>query len=194
MDTKEKILQSAREFFAKSGYEETSMAAIAESVGIKKPSLYAHYKSKEAIFKAVMEQEFIEYTSSVAKILSDTDRPVKSLLHDLLLRFSLYDDESSSEFYYRYSRYQPADLEAVIVQKFEENEQIMTEMFNDLIQRGKENGEIDPALSNQQIYDTYFLLVDGLSTTPVMYKEEYKKEGITHIWEVFERGISPKEQ
>lgn len=168
------------------------MAMIAESVGIKKPSLYAHYDSKEDIFKAVMKQEFIEYTAIVAKILTNKEKSVKELLYELLLRFSLFDDESSSEFYYRYSRYQPADLEETITQKFQENEHIMEELFDEILNRGKKEGEIDSNLSNQQIYDTYFLLVDGLSTTPVMHKEEYKQEGVEHIWEVFERGISPR--
>lgn len=191
METKEKIIKAGREFFAKRGYEETTMTMIAEHVGIKKPSLYAHYNSKEDIFKAVLEQEFTEYTTSVSDTLSDTSKSVLGILHDLLLRLSLYDDQSSSDFYYRFSRYQPADLEDMIIEKYEENEIMMVRLFNELINRGKAQGEIDEALTNQQIYDTYFLLVDGLSTTPVMYKEEYQHVGIQHIWKVFERGVSP---
>lgn len=192
MNTKEKIIHTSRDFFAGYGYEETSLAMIADSVGIKKPSLYAHFKSKEDIFTAVMDKELFEYSASVKEILSDTEKNVKTLLYDMLLRFSLYDDEASSEFYYRYSRYQPAGLEAMIIEKFQENEKVMLDMFNTVLSRGKENGEFDAALSNQQIYDTYFLLMDGLSSTPVMYKEEYKRDGVNHIWEIFERGVSPR--
>ncbi|HEX3012658.1 MAG TPA: helix-turn-helix domain-containing protein, partial [Methanobacterium sp.] len=42
--TKEKIFDSAIELFAKKGFDATSMREIAEAVGIKKASLYSHYK------------------------------------------------------------------------------------------------------------------------------------------------------
>ncbi|MBR3216200.1 MAG: TetR family transcriptional regulator, partial [Exiguobacterium sp.] len=42
MNTKDKIMQSARTRFAREGYEGLSLAAVAEDVGIRKPSLYAH--------------------------------------------------------------------------------------------------------------------------------------------------------
>ena len=47
---KERILQVALELFTKLGYEATSVEDIREAVGFKsKASLYAHFKSKQAI-------------------------------------------------------------------------------------------------------------------------------------------------
>jgi AcrR family transcriptional regulator len=47
---KERILQVALELFIKLGYEATSVEGIREAAGFKsKASLYAHFKSKEAI-------------------------------------------------------------------------------------------------------------------------------------------------
>lgn len=37
------ILQTAVSHFAKEGFEGASLSKIAEEVGIKKPSIYAHY-------------------------------------------------------------------------------------------------------------------------------------------------------
>lgn len=47
--TKIKILQAASQLFAKQGYHATSLQQIADAVGIKKQSLYAHYPSKEML-------------------------------------------------------------------------------------------------------------------------------------------------
>ena len=47
MSTKEKILDAALTLFAENGYDGTSVEQIANIVGIKAPSLYKHYKSKE---------------------------------------------------------------------------------------------------------------------------------------------------
>lgn len=61
--TKEKILLAALDLFSERGYDEASIDLIAEAVGIKGPSIYAHYKGKEDIFNsliALMEQRYDE--------------------------------------------------------------------------------------------------------------------------------------
>ena len=54
--TQDKIIQVSIDLFADSGYQNTSLSDIADGVGIKKPSLYNHFDSKEAIFLAVLEE------------------------------------------------------------------------------------------------------------------------------------------
>lgn len=56
MDTKEKIVDEALTLFSERGYANVFVADIAERVGIKAPSLYKHYKSKQAIFDAIIEE------------------------------------------------------------------------------------------------------------------------------------------
>ncbi len=52
--TKKVILEEALGLFAIDGYEGVSVADIANAVGIKAPSLYKHYKSKQDIFEAIL--------------------------------------------------------------------------------------------------------------------------------------------
>ena len=56
MRTKEKILEKALILFAEKGYANVSVEEIAAEVGIKAPSLYKHYKSKQDIFNAVIDK------------------------------------------------------------------------------------------------------------------------------------------
>ena len=56
MDTKQKILDEALTLFSEKGYANVFVGDIAERVGIKAPSLYKHYKSKRAIFDAIIEE------------------------------------------------------------------------------------------------------------------------------------------
>ena len=56
MDTKHRILDEALTLFSEKGYANVFVADIAERVGIKAPSLYKHYKSKQAIFDAIIEE------------------------------------------------------------------------------------------------------------------------------------------
>ena len=56
MDTKQRILDEALTLFSEKGYANVFVNDIAEKVGIKAPSLYKHYKSKQAIFDAIIEE------------------------------------------------------------------------------------------------------------------------------------------
>ena len=66
-DTKQKILDRALELFAARGYSCVSVDEIAKAVGIKAPSLYNHFPSKQAIFDAII-------ASAAAQYEADTDR------------------------------------------------------------------------------------------------------------------------
>jgi len=66
-DTKQKILDKALELFSTQGYDSVSVGEIAKAVGIKAPSLYNHFPSKQAIFDAIVE-------STAAQYEEDTDR------------------------------------------------------------------------------------------------------------------------
>ncbi|MBR3056586.1 MAG: TetR/AcrR family transcriptional regulator [Clostridiales bacterium] len=56
LDTKHRILDEALSLFAQKGYANVFVGEIAEKVGIKAPSLYKHFKSKQAIFEGVLEE------------------------------------------------------------------------------------------------------------------------------------------
>ena len=60
-DTKQKILEKALELFSARGYDAVSVGEIAKAVGIKAPSLYNHFPSKQAIFDAIVENTAAHY-------------------------------------------------------------------------------------------------------------------------------------
>ena len=55
-DTKERILLTALQLFARDGYEAVSVRTIAEELGITKGALYRHYKNKRDIFDSIVER------------------------------------------------------------------------------------------------------------------------------------------
>jgi AcrR family transcriptional regulator len=55
-DTRERIKQVALELFTEQGYEQTSLREIAERLGVTKAALYYHFKSKEEIVEAFVEE------------------------------------------------------------------------------------------------------------------------------------------
>lgn len=55
----EQILDAALDAFSRHGYEAARMADIAEGAGLSKGGLYAHFRSKEAIFEALLGQRLL---------------------------------------------------------------------------------------------------------------------------------------
>jgi AcrR family transcriptional regulator len=53
--TRELLLATARDVFTERGYAATSIDDIVQRAGVAKGSLYHHFESKEAIFRAVYE-------------------------------------------------------------------------------------------------------------------------------------------
>ena len=66
--TADRILDAAEDLFAEKGYSATSLGDVADRVGIRSPSLYNHFKNKEALYRAVLE-----------RLLSDFAEPMQEL-------------------------------------------------------------------------------------------------------------------
>lgn len=67
-DTRRRILDQALELFAARGYDAVSVGEIAKAVGIKAPSLYNHFPSKQAIFDALIASTAARYEADTGKI------------------------------------------------------------------------------------------------------------------------------
>ena len=67
-DTKRKILDKALELFSSRGYDAVSMGEIGRAVGIKAPSLYNHFPSKQAIFEGIVAATAAQYEADTGRI------------------------------------------------------------------------------------------------------------------------------
>ena len=91
--TKQLIIDVALELFSVQGFEATSVGQIADAVGIRKSSLYSHFKSKEEILSTLLESLSEEYESnapiansgaafSTEAIIAQVQGQLLFLLHD----------------------------------------------------------------------------------------------------------------
>ncbi len=56
--TRDKILNAAEDLFAAQGYQATTIAQVAQAVGVQGPALYKHFASKNDLFEEVLERLF----------------------------------------------------------------------------------------------------------------------------------------
>lgn len=84
---RELILESAKTVFGRLGYSKATLDDIAEAIGMKKPSLYYYYKSKEVLFIEAFSKEWRESLSHIKRIADAESNPHDRLL--LYMRSSL---------------------------------------------------------------------------------------------------------
>lgn len=138
--TQDSILNAAREFFARDGYNGTSMRKLAQAVGIKPASLYNHFPSKEDILWGIVrratlqletqqQEAFREESSATSKLLAFTRIHVEY--------HALNTQEATIANVYMYSLSSPRFEEiAAFRRRYEE-------MLQAILREGVENGEFD---------------------------------------------------
>lgn len=77
-DTPTRILDEAEALFAEKGYKATSLGEVADRVGMRSPSLYNHFKNKEALYQAVLD-----------RLIATFNEPLNTLLEKPVTRSSI---------------------------------------------------------------------------------------------------------
>lgn len=76
---KQEILDAAKTLFSSAGYGQASMRDIANQLGIKPPSLYSHYKSKEDILWEIAVRCARDFHAEVLPIAQSEEPPAERL-------------------------------------------------------------------------------------------------------------------
>lgn len=158
MDTKQKILDEALTLFSEKGYANVFVGDIAQAVGIKAPSLYKHYKSKKAIFDAIIDKMNANFAEQAkAMQINGTDAAkdagiYKSLPEDQLLKLG-------REFflYYLHDDYNRKFRKMLTLEQFHDND--LAKMYSKLY--------VDDPLSYQGMLFGFMVTAGVLKTDNV---------------------------
>lgn len=80
---KNELIRTIEMLFWEQAFSDLSMDTIAERLGMKKPSLYYHFSSKEAMFLEVLEQSFESYREFLGTTLQLVD--ISDMIAQLIL-------------------------------------------------------------------------------------------------------------
>lgn len=61
-----RIVEVAMQLFIERGFDATSMDAVAEAAGVSKPTLYARYRDKRALFEPVLKERVREWLAPLS--------------------------------------------------------------------------------------------------------------------------------
>jgi AcrR family transcriptional regulator len=79
-DTRDRILVAAADLFAARGFHGTSTRDIARAVGVRQPSLYSHFATKQLILAALLDADLVPALRRIDRMLA-ADGPCAPRLH-----------------------------------------------------------------------------------------------------------------
>ncbi|WP_270998467.1 efflux pump transcriptional regulator FepR [Listeria seeligeri] len=191
---KEEIKQAALELFASNGFEGTSLADIAGVVGLKKQSIYSHFKDKDDLFLSIMKDAKSTEIDYYRAHLQDSDlsRPDLVLASLLFGVKNLYDTDAAFQFWLRYGFYPPKHLYDIVQSEISDNVSQMEQDFTELFSSWMEQ-KLIPEQDVETMKEAYMGILDAVIVEIVYVNEPQRtQKKITALWQIFWRGITLK--
>jgi AcrR family transcriptional regulator len=186
--TKQNILNASLKLFAIKGYEETSLSEIAQIVGIKTPSIYGHFSSKENLFKSLVDhvtESYLEFTQTIFNDIESLSTEEK--LYMLLKKVNAYSNhEDFGLFLKKYFFIPPEQFEDLFIQKSKKVDEEIKTFIRSVIKEHDGSWTRD----EETIVETYLCLLDGTFFYMVNRPAELYEKRLKSAWEVFWNGIT----
>ncbi|WP_377891146.1 TetR/AcrR family transcriptional regulator [Alkalihalobacillus sp. R86527] len=185
-ETQKVIKEKALILFAQKGFEGTSLNDIADEVGIKKPSLYAHFKNKEDLFLGVINKVTIDYNTFFEQTAKDieTVQPEKQLYTLLVKNTAYLQNHELGLIFKRMMLFPPESLRSEIYEMFQSTEEVMKSVVYSILEK------MDVQLDWDQIFDAYLCLLDGVFEQQFYYSKEEHSKRVENSWTLFINGIN----
>jgi AcrR family transcriptional regulator len=85
--TRREIVDAAWDIAGDDGLENVTLRAVAERVGMRSPSLYTHFESKNAIYDAMFGQAWSDYLATIEDLDSELPAAPRKALLFMLMTF-----------------------------------------------------------------------------------------------------------
>lgn len=188
--SKEKILEAAYECFSRGCYNCTSLSEIAERVGIKKPSIYAHFANKEKLFLEVLDIELDRLYSYINMLINDNKFQYADIkLYKFLVGSIDYivKNKSAGGFWRNLLFTPPTDLHKEICLRITDFKNYIRNLILQIIKQGVDKGEIIIQDEDGLIY-SYMCLLQG-NLVMLLDSNLFSMDKVNTSWQLFLEGI-----
>ncbi|WFD10833.1 TetR/AcrR family transcriptional regulator [Tepidibacter hydrothermalis] len=186
--TSKKIKEASLELIAERGYCQTTLSLIAERVGIKKPSIYSHFQSKEDIFFSILEDETKNLNIYIENIYYDIKKyELEEMLYLIIYKFAEYfnNNMTLAKFWSLVMYFPPYSLEQEF--KFDITKYKIYECIYRNIKEKTKNKKLDEE-KMKNIMHSYEVILRGILTM-IIYDSDFTIEKIDQIIKVYFNGI-----
>lgn len=136
--TRQKLVEIARELFARNGLEATTMNDIATHSGKGRRTLYTYFRNKEEIYTAVIEGELERLSERLDEVASLDAEPEQKVLTLIYTHLSMIRETVSRNGTLRAEFFRNIWLVEKVRRKFDEEERaILTRVLEEGVARAK---------------------------------------------------------
>src|SRR3546814_3038960 len=89
---RERILEEAARLFARSGYENSSVADLAAAIGVSKAAIYHYYTTKQDIYDAIILEVLRGMTAAVSQAVAQAPTARERLRQFMLAHARYFED------------------------------------------------------------------------------------------------------
>ena len=89
-ERRDRILRAAEDLFLRNGLRGTSMEAIARAAGVAKPTLYAYFSDKDAVFATLAERILDEWRTLVTREMGGPGAAPERIARALTAKIKAY--------------------------------------------------------------------------------------------------------
>jgi AcrR family transcriptional regulator len=176
LDKKEHIFQVAIRLFAEKGYKETSMGEVARMTGVAQGTIFYHFKSKEELFLAILEDFKSSINNEFENWLGHHSFSTGLEMVEAALDFYLYLAGAMEDRFlilHRHDAYELALHNPIFSEYLEAIYERLVDIFEQAILLGQRDGSIGE-ISPKKNAMLIFTMVDGLVrfTTYRLYDAE----------------------
>lgn len=140
LKTRQKLVDIARQLFAKKGIEGTTMNDIAVASGKGRRTLYTYFKSKEDVYYAVIESELERLSDKLDEVAAKKTSPQDKIIELIYTHLSMIKETVVRNGNLRAEFFRNIWMVEKVRKKFDEDE---IELFRKVYADGKAEGEFD---------------------------------------------------
>lgn len=187
--TAERLQSAALIRFAEQGYNATTMNEIASDVGIKKASIYAHFKNKDELFLSLIPL-MVDNEQAYIKAMIPGGKEILTQLHHYLESIdSRFDSSHQVQFWLRIVFAPPLHLYDQVVRPMHAFMDTLEAYVQQKIAE-TELGQLNNGLTCEIITANYMALVDSLHTELLFGGHDKYKKRLEATWKVFKLAIT----
>ncbi len=138
--TRQKLVDVARQLFARNGLENTTMNDIALASGKGRRTLYTYFKSKEDIYYAVIEGELERLSDKLDEVAAKNIRPQDKIIELIYTHLNMIKETVVRNGNLRAAFFRNIWMVEKVRKNFDEDE---IELFRNVYNDGKSAGEFD---------------------------------------------------
>jgi AcrR family transcriptional regulator len=138
--TRQKLVDVARQLFAKNGLNNTTMNDIAVASGKGRRTLYTYFKSKEDVYYAVIESELERLSDKLDEVASEKILPQDKIIELIYTHLSMIKETVMRNGNLRAEFFRNIWMVEKVRKNFDEDE---IEIFRKVYADGKAEGEFD---------------------------------------------------